>query len=127
TVNPFQSSLKGQTDIVLFRLNPTGSALIYSTYLGGSGSFNGEWAADSTLDNQGNLYVTGGTVSNDFPIVNALQPVLRGSLDAFIAKLKPTGSEMDFSTYLGGSGSDQGIGIAVDVQGNAYVTGITAS
>src|SRR5208337_4190756 len=104
------------------KLNPAGNALVYSTYLGGVTSGNG-----IAVDAAGNAYVTGATASTGFPTVNPLQPSFGGVVDAFVAKLNPTGSALVYSTYLGGSGIDGGSGIAVDSAGNAYVTGTTLS
>ena len=75
------------------------------------------------VDSAGNAYVTGYTVSTDFPTANALFPTSGGPQDAFVTKLNPAGSALVYSTYLGGSGSDTGSAIAVDSSGNAYVTG----
>ena len=100
--------------------------LSYSTYLGGS-SFD---SADAiAVDSSGNAYVTGVTSSTDFPTVNPLQVTNKASLNntAFVAKLNLTGSALVYSTYLGGSVTDQGWGIAVDSPGDAYVTGSTWS
>jgi PKD repeat protein len=79
------------------------------------------------VDSAGNAYVTGYTFSPDFPTANALQPLLGGPADAFVTKLNAAGSALVYSTYLGGSGSDAGSGIAVDSAGDAYVTGWTSS
>src|SRR5262249_8594554 len=101
-------------------IDPT---LAYSTYLGGSGSANGRSIA---VDTSGNAYVTGSAGSN-FPIIpGAFQTTYaRGQGDVFVSKLNADGSALVYSTYLGGSGADFGVGIAVDVSGNAYVTGYT--
>jgi hypothetical protein len=106
------------------KLNPAGSALVYSTYLGGSGVDYGYGIA---VDSSGNAYVTGRTYSTDFPTANPLQASCKGELDAFIAKLNPAGSALAYSTYLGGDRYDEGNGIAVDPSGNAYVAGVTYS
>jgi len=80
------------------------------------------------VDSQGNAYVTGATLSTDFPTtVGAFQTASRGSAESFVTKLDPTGSALIYSTYLGGSGGDQGVGIAVDANSNVYVTGSTNS
>jgi hypothetical protein len=105
-------------------INPTGSALVYSTYLGGSTFDTGNGIA---VDSTGNAYVMGYTVSTDFPTTNPVQPANGGNGDVFITRLNPAGSALVYSTYLGGSGYDQGSGIAVDAAGNAYVTGYTES
>jgi len=105
------------------KLDPAGSALVYSTYLGNGWPTGGSGIA---VDAAGNAYVTGSTNSTNFPTtVGAFQPVFRGGVDAFVTKLNPTGSALVYSTYLGGSRDDQGSGIAVDVNGYAYVTGKT--
>jgi hypothetical protein len=102
---------------------------VYSTYLGGSGDENGQALPPENLavDNLGNAYVTGGTTSTDFPTVHPVQVTSGGGYDAYVAKLNATGSALVYSTYLGGAGDDIGRGIAVDSNGNAYVTGQTSS
>ncbi len=133
--NPFQSSFGGTgSDIVgggdafITKINATGTALIYSTYLGGSGTDRAEGIA---LDAAGSVYVTGYTESANFPLKNPYQPVLRGRSDAFVAKLSASGSRLIYSTYLGGSGLETTYSshgdIAVDSGGFAYVTGSTSS
>jgi hypothetical protein len=123
TINPLQS-LKGTSDAFVAKFDPTGSALVYATYLGGSGDESGSGIA---VDGSGAVYVTGGTTSTDFPTMNAFQPSSAGEGDAFVTKLDPTGSVLVYSTYLGGSGSDGGSAIAVDASGSAYVVGGTDS
>ena len=105
------------------KLNAAGNSLVYSTFLGGNGSALGTSIA---VDSNGNAYVTGPTGDN-FPIANASQPQIGGNIDAFITKVNPTGSGLVYSTYFGGSNRDEGQGIAVDSNGNAYVSGITYS
>jgi fibronectin type 3 domain-containing protein len=127
--NPIQSSLSGQTNVFITRLSPAGDSLVYSTYLGGSGSDHGAGVA---LDGTGAAYLTGGTTSMNFPVVSAFQPASGGNQDAFVAKIASTGSSLLYSTYLGGSGGtvgfpETGSAIAVDSDGNAYVTGTTSS
>jgi hypothetical protein len=103
---------------------PLASSAVFSTYLGGIGD---DQANAIAVDASGNVYITGQTRSPDFPITTgALQPILRGSSDAFVSKYSPDGALL-WSTYLGGSGQDLGSGIAVDAAGDAYVTGFTAS
>ena len=79
------------------------------------------------MDDAGNAYVTGRTSSTDFPIRNAPYPNFGGASDAFIVKLNASGTALVYATYLGGSNSDEGLSIAVDGTGNAYVTGDTYS
>ena len=123
-MNPLQAAKGGSQDAFVTQLNPAGSALVYSTYLGGSDIENGNGIA---VDPEGNAYVTGSTRSADFPIVNPLQPGIAGSFDAFVTQLNPAGSALVYSTYLGGSDLEEANGIALDPQGNAYVTGYTDS
>jgi hypothetical protein len=117
-------------------LNPTGTQLLYSTYLGGSGEANtGDEAQAIAVDGSGNIYATGFTGSPDFPsTANALIPNAPGNSNGlgtgFITKLIPanTGTaQLGYSSYLGGSTQDQGNGIAVDSNGNAFIAGLTLS
>jgi hypothetical protein len=127
TVNPLQAANGGggNNDAFVCKINPAGSALVYSTYLGGSGFDGGNGIA---VDSAGDAYVTGWTGSSDFPTKNPLQRKFGGSyFDAFVAKLDPEGSALVYSTYLGGSGDDEGLGIAVDSADSAYITGFTES
>lgn len=125
TMNPFQPAYGGgQDDAFVTKLNSTGSALVYSTYLGGS---NSDQASGIVVDSAGNTYVAGSTSSTNFPTMNPSQGANAGSDDAFVSKFNPTGSALVYSTYLGGSGGDEAIGIAVDGSGDAYVTGTTSS
>jgi hypothetical protein len=127
TAGAFQSTVGGGSfDAFVSKLNSSGSALMYSTYLGGS---NYDAGNEIALDSAGNAYVTGNTFSNDFPTTaGAFQTTFSGgSYDAFVSKLNSSGSTLVYSTYLGGSDSDGAGGIAVDSSGNAYVTGLTRS
>ncbi len=124
TVNAKYPMLWGNQDAFVIKFDVTGSKVLYSTYLGGSGVDYGKSIA---VDSIGNAYVTGLTSSTDFPKVNAKYSTLRGSEDAFVTKFSANGSTIRYSTYLGGSGNDRGDGIAVDNTGNAYVTGYTHS
>jgi hypothetical protein len=124
TMNPLQPAFSGFIDAFVTKLNPAGSALIYSTYLGGSSLDRGQGLA---IDRQGNVYLTGSTLSRDFPTMNPLQPALSKSQDAFVTKLNSTGSALVYSTYLGGSDGEIGSDIAVDRSGNVYLVGGTFS
>ncbi len=124
TMNPIQGANAGGCDAFMTKLNAAGSALVYSTYLGGSGA---DYAKGIAVDSSGNAYVIGNTYSTDFPTMNPLQAANAGNQDAFVAKLNAAGSALVYSTYLGGSNYDQGFGIAVDSAGNAYVGGLTSS
>jgi beta-propeller repeat-containing protein len=129
--SPLQATSGGSQDAFITKLGPSGNALIYSTYLGGSGGAAGSMEAGTgiAVDTTGAAYVTGGTNSTNFPITaGALQANnLGGGSDAFVAKLNPAGSALVYSTYLGGSSVDSAAGIAVDFVGNAYIAGHTAS
>ncbi len=128
TAGAFQTTLVGDIDAFVAKVNSAGSALVYSTYLGRSGNDQGKGIA---VDAAGNAYVTGLTGSTDFPTTaGAFQATFGGGFyDAFVTKLDPTGSGLVYSTYLGGTGSDQAWGIAVVAlpSPNAYVTGDTSS
>jgi hypothetical protein len=96
----------------------------YATFLGGSSVTA---VTGLAVDGGGNVYVTGWTEALNFPIAGAVQAVNNGSVDAFIVKMNPQGTNVIYATYIGGSGDDRGAGIAVDALGNAYVTGATGS
>jgi uncharacterized repeat protein (TIGR01451 family) len=124
TLSPAQGSLNGTSDAYVVKLNAAGSAIVYATYLGGSG---GETAFGVAVDSSGNAYVTGSTGSSNFPTVNPAQATYRGGGDIFIAKLNAAGSALVYSTYWGGVALERGLAVAVDTAGNAYVTGPTES
>jgi uncharacterized protein (TIGR03437 family) len=126
-----QAENRGLSDVFVTKLDPTGSSLVYSTYLGGPGYDSG---ASIVVDVAGNAFLTGQTNSLDFPVVNATQPASGGGqcynarpcYDAFAAKLSPSGS-LIYSTYLGGSDDDIGAAITPDAEGNVYLAGQTQS
>ena len=133
----YPNSQNANVSAFVTKLNASGDALVYSTYLGGSED-PGDGASGIAVDASGDAYVVGYTFANDFPIKNAFQPANNdyghGS-NVFITKLDPSGSDLIFSTYLGGSGGGAGIqndgdigeGIALDSSGAAYITGLTNS
>lgn len=121
TQNPYETH-QGGPDVFVTKLSRTGDSLIYSTYLGGTGSESGLGIA---VDN-GNAYVTGQTFSSDFPTLNPFQ-TSQGGVDAFVTKLSSSGNSLIYSTYLGGGDHDYGYGIVVDMLGYAYMTGYTVS
>jgi hypothetical protein len=121
----FNDEFHGTDNIFIAKMNPTGTALLYSTYLGGTGT---DSAGGIALDSSGDIYVTGGTTSADFPTTSgAYESSLFGSRGAFVTELNAAGSEIVYSTYLCGSYSDSGSGIAVSSTGIVYVTGSTTS
>lgn len=128
TPNAFDRIYNGGTDAFVAKLSADGSVLEYATFLGGRGD---EWSSGIALDGSGAAYVTGETLSANFPITpGAFSPTYSGGQyqgDAFIAKLNAAGSDLDYATFLGGSRDDGGSGIALDGNGAAYVTGLTYS
>ncbi len=124
TVNALQPTSAGSQEGFVVKINAAGTALVYSTYLGGSDPDN---IAGIAVDPAGNVYLTGFTQSKNFPTANAIQPALSDGQHAFVTKINAAGSTLVYSTLLGGSGSEIGEGIAVDQAGNVYTTGYTTS
>lgn len=126
TSGAYQTSYAGgDFDVFVTKLNATGTALVYSTYLGGS---DFEYGFSITIDASGNAYLTGTTVSSNYDITTgAYQASIAGSSDVFVTKLNTTGTALVYSTYLGGSNSEQGNSIAIDDSDNVYVAGFTGS
>ena len=122
--NAIQPNLGGGTDAFVAKLNASGSSLLFSTYMGGSGP---DFATRGAIDSSGNVYFAGDTQSGNFPVVNAYQPNLLGIQDAFLVKILADGSAVPYATYFGGSAADAGYGAAVDTQGNPYLGGYTLS
>ena len=126
TAGAFQTAQPGGTgDGFVAKINPTGSALVYSTYLGGASGTDDSFAI--AVDSDGDAYVAGDTASANFPTVNAQQTAGGGANDAFVAKLKADGSGLLFSTYLGGTLDDAATGLGLDGFNDVYVTGQTKS
>ncbi|HEY0373015.1 MAG TPA: IPT/TIG domain-containing protein [Thermoanaerobaculia bacterium] len=122
-----QSSIGGSTDTFVTKINAAGTAVLYSTYLGGTGD---EYAAGLAVDGSGNAYVAGQTNSSTFPGVSggSIQSSNAGGVyDAFLTKINAAGSAITYSTFLGGSGEDSSTEVMVDGSGNAYVAGTTTS
>jgi hypothetical protein len=126
TPGAFQPTPQGGTDYFVTKINGTGSTLAYSTYLGGEGS---EFAgSEIAVDARGRAYVTGGTFSFGFPTTpGAFQREKAGDMDVTVTKMNATGSAPVYSTYVGGHDDESGVGIAVDAQGRASLTGLTTS
>jgi hypothetical protein len=113
------------SDAFVTMLNPSGTAIVYSTYVGGAAS---DGASGIAVDSLGNAYIVGTTDSLDFPVTpGAFDETRNAANDVFVTKLNADGTSVVYSTYLGGTSSEIGIDIAVDTLGNAYVTGWTAS
>jgi len=128
TPGAYDTKYRGSHDVFITKLDPTGSRLVYSTCFGGTGRDEADAIA---LDSSGNAYITGYTYSSGagaFPTTpGAFQTSYHGGADAFVTKLNTAGSDLVYSTYLGGSDGEDGTGIAVDPSGSAYITGSTAS
>jgi hypothetical protein len=126
TPGAFQITSSGGDDAFVTKLNALGSALVYSTYLGGSGTDSGQLIA---VDTTGNAYIAGRTNSPNFPTATPFQAANAGSFDAFVTKLNLLGNALVYSSYLGGGGTDESFGIALDSSPNpnVYVAGHTAS
>lgn len=135
TPGVFDTSYNGQAlfgDVFVFKLSSNGSNLIYSTYIGGS---DDEVGNGIVVNSAGHAFVTGGTASANFPVTAGVydtqyncgprSPFVRG--DAFVLELNTTGTALDFSTFLGGSSVDEGVGIVIDANNNSYVTGYSTS
>jgi hypothetical protein len=127
TASPYQAANAGSDDAFVTKLNSAGSAsgLLYSTYIGGS---SGDAGAAISVDSSGRAHVTGSTFSTNFPLVGAFQTTHTGATaDAFTLRFGASGAAPDYSSYLGGGGSDRGWGIAADNTGHAFVAGSTQS
>ena len=124
TVNPIQAAYAGNVDAFVAKVNRNGTALVYSTYLGGT---DFDFGRGIVVDAARNSYIVGGTVSTDFPTANPLQAANAGDEDVFLTKLNRTGNALVFSTFLGGSSWEEPSGIALGPSGDAYIQGTTAS
>ena len=125
TTGAYDTELSGSNDAFVTKLNSTGTALVYSTFLGSTST---DLAYGITVDSAGNAYTTGSTNSSGFPTTaGALDTELNGSYDAFVTKLNSAGTDAVYSTFLGGTSSDYAYGVTVDSAGNAFITGSTNS
>ena len=125
TPGAFDTTRNGEFDTFVTKLNATGSALVYSTYLGGTLV---EFPSRVAVDAARNVYVLGATRSADFPTTSgAFDTTQNGAFDVFVTKLNSTGSALIYSTFLGGTDFDSAGGLAIDSAGNAYISGGTGS
>lgn len=124
TSGAWQTTRRGRLEGYVSKLSPNGDNLLFSTYLGGQLD---DTVNSLTLDVSNNVYITGQTLSNNFPVRNAWQTGIKGISDAFLTKLSADGSGAIYSTYLGGAGREVGFGVIADGSGNALVTGLSYS
>jgi hypothetical protein len=125
---PFQNALAGSKDCFVSKVNPSGTALVYSTFLGGNEGAGTEVCRGVAVDSTGHAYVVGQTESGDFPTASPFQSANAGGADAFVSKISPDGSSLVYSSYLGGQSADDGSAIGLDSlpNPNAYVLGHTS-
>lgn len=124
TINPMQPANAGRRDVFVVKINPAGSALLFSTYFGGSGEELGALAIDAAK----NIFIVGLTTSTNLPQRHSMQPGFGGGTwDAFVAKINPDGASLAWSSYLGGGANDQGAAIAADRDDSVVIVGATAS
>jgi len=124
TAGVYQTVNAGGYDAFVAKLSPGGGSLTYSTYLGGNGS---DAALALAVDSAGNVWVGGYTVSTNFPLAGAWQSAAAGGFDGFVSQLSPDAAVLLTSSYLGGTGDDRVLGIALDPEGLAVTTGSTLS
>ena len=124
TAGAYDTTFNGNSDAFVAKVSPSGSSLLYATYLGGSGFEN---VGGIAVDGSGNAYITGRTNSDGWATGRAYDTTQNGDYDAFVGKLNASGSSLLYATYLGGSGQEFGRGIAIDGSSNAYATGFTLS
>jgi hypothetical protein len=123
-ISAYDNQIDGPTDCFVFKLSPDGNSLAYSTFIGGSDREQGN---DIRVDASGNAYISGWTNSEDFPTVNAYNNTYNGDGSIFVCKLSPYGDDLIYSTYVGGSDAESSTGMAIDLEGNAFVCGWTYS
>jgi hypothetical protein len=125
TSGAYDVSHNGNNDVFVTKLNATGSALIYSTFIGGS---NDDFGYSIVIDKIGNGFITGNTLSSNYPTTTGAYDIsYNGNYDLFVTKLDISGSDLVYSTFIGGSSDDKGLSIAIDTNGNSFITGYTSS
>lgn len=124
TLNPVQAIKNPSNDVFVSKFTPQGTSLMYSTFLGGNQE---DIPSGIAIDAAGHAYVSGMTSSSNWPLANAIQSTFHGAFDGFIAAINSTGNTLIYSTYLGGTESDQGMHVRVDDNGNAVIVGTTVS
>jgi type IX secretion system substrate protein/beta-propeller repeat-containing protein len=124
TTGAYDESHNGSSDIFVTKFNSSGTDLIFSTYIGGSGN---EVANALALDASNDIYITGYSQSNNYPMVNAYDQSHNGGCDVIVTKLNANGTSLGYSTYLGGSGNEYSNDIVVDASNNAYITGYASA
>lgn len=124
TLKAYQKTLRGKVDAIVSVISADGASLVYSTYLGGT---DFDEATDIVVDKTGAAAIVGASMSTNYPVKNALQKTNRGRNDIILSKLSPSGQSLVFSTYLGGTKSEFGFGLAADEAGSLYISGYTAS
>lgn len=122
--NPIQKSIAGNYDAFVSKISTSEKSVLFSTFIGGK---NNDHSREIATDLNGNVYIAGETYSTDFPTYDPIQESNAGYWDAFVVKINLEANVFVYSTYLGGSNNDYAHGIAVDILGNAYVTGYTSS
>ncbi|MFW9963205.1 MAG: SBBP repeat-containing protein [Candidatus Sifarchaeia archaeon] len=123
-LNGYDESFNGQRDCFVVKVNSTGTGVLYSTYVGGSGI---DELNSISVDDDGIVYATGLTASSNFPTQNAYSDSLNGFKDCFVFKLSQNGQSILYSSYIGGSDTEDGTAIIHDSAGAAYITGYTES
>ncbi len=125
TIDAYDEGFNGDNDVFVCKLNNDGSNLLYSTFIGSS---NNDYSYSIALDSNNNAYITGFTASNDFPTtIDAYDQSQNGDDDVFVCKLNADGSNLIYSTFIGGTSSDGGNSLTLDSENNTYITGETSS
>ncbi len=122
--NAFQPKRKGGLEGFVSKVAPDGQGLVYSTFLGGSGT---DYTFGIAVDGNGAAHIVGCTYSYDWPLKKPFKNKISGSVDAFLSILSPNGRSLLYSTYLGGQYKDSARCILVDLKGTIFIAGSTNS